>query len=155
MRDRRFVAEHRGGPLKKEQHIQLMQWAIACAEHVLHLFGEETDERLLNALQAAKAWANGKATVGDARKAAVQAIAVANEVTNPAAIAIARAVGHAVATAHMADHSLGPAMYALKALKIAGKPTEGEREWQNRQLPPEIRELALSARAEKEKHFKI
>lgn len=37
MRDRRFVAMHRGGPLKKEQHIQLMKRAIQCSEHVLDL----------------------------------------------------------------------------------------------------------------------
>jgi hypothetical protein len=37
------------------------------------------------------------------------------------AIAVARSVGHAVATAHIADHSLGAAWYALKAVKSAGK----------------------------------
>ena len=35
-----------------------------------------------------------------------------------AEIAVARAIGHTVATAHMADHSLGAALYALKAVKI-------------------------------------
>jgi len=38
MRDKRFIAEHRGGPLKKEQHYQLIKWACDCAEHVLCLF---------------------------------------------------------------------------------------------------------------------
>jgi len=146
MRDRRFIAEHRGGPLKKEQHYQLITWACDCAGHVLPLFGEEIDTRLSKALEAAEAWKHGNATVGEARKASLGAIAVANEVSNKTAIAVARAVGHAVATAHMADHSLGPAWYALKAVKNEGESTYAERKWQNNQLPPEIKELVLSAR---------
>jgi hypothetical protein len=47
-----------------------------------------------------------------------KAIAVANESSsNAVSVALARAVGHAVATAHMADHSLRAADYALKAIK--------------------------------------
>jgi hypothetical protein len=146
MRDKRFVAVHRGGPLKKEQHCQLIRWANACAEHVLRLFGENIDERLINALRVAKAWEIGLVSVGDARKASLGAIAVVNEASNPVAIAVARAVGHAVATAHMADHSLGAAEYALKAIKAADKSIETERKWQDEQLPSEIIELVLSAR---------
>lgn len=149
MRDKRFVAEHRGGPLKKEQHYQLMNWACDCAEHVLPLLGEKIDERLIYALNVGRAWAQGDASVGKARKASVGAHAVARESTNSVAIAVARAIGHAVATAHMADHSLGPAYYALKAVKNAGKSVDAERKWQNEQLPPEINELILTAREAK------
>ncbi len=146
MRDKRFIAAHRGGPLQKEQHRQLMQWACACAGHVLPLFGKTMDERLIQALQVARAWQEGNATVGDARKAAVQAHAAAREASDAVACAVARAVGHAVATAHMADHALGPAWYALKAVKQAGQSTEQERQWQDQQLPKDIKDLVLSAR---------
>jgi len=146
MRDKRFIAEHRGGPLKKEQHYQLIQWACDCAEHVLPLFGENIDERLTNALRVANAWKQGKTSVGDARKAAVSAHAVARESSNPTAIAVARSVGHAVATAHMADHSLGAAWHALKAVKNAGKSIAAERKWQDEQMPSEIKDLVLTAR---------
>jgi len=146
MRDKRFIAEHRGGPLKKAQHYQLIKWACDCAEHVLHLFGEKIDERLKNALNVAKEWIQGNTSVGEARKASLGAIAVARESSNPSAIAVARSVGHAVATAHMADHSLGAALYALKAVKNAGKSTVAETSWQNEQLPSEIKELVLTAR---------
>jgi hypothetical protein len=105
MRDQGFIAEHRGGPLKKEQHYQLITWACACRGNVLDLSGETTDERLKNALDVAKAWKQGNASVGDARNASVGAIAAANESSDPAAIAVARSAGHAVATAHMADHA--------------------------------------------------
>ena len=146
MRDKRFIAEHRGGPLKKEQHYQLIQWACDCAENVLHLFGEIPDERLKNALNVAKEWKGGNASTGDAMKASVAAHAVARESSDPTSIAVARCVGHAVATAHMADHSLGAAWYALKAVKNAGTSPDAERRWQDEQLPSEIKDLILTAR---------
>jgi hypothetical protein len=52
----------------------------------------------------------------------------------------------------MADHSLGPALYALKAVKSAGKSVEAERKWQDERLPPEIRELVLTS--EKQKYLR-
>ena len=99
----------------------------------------------------ARQWADGNTTVGEAMKASVGAHAVAREFTNPTSIAVARAVGQAVAIAHMADHSLGAAIYALKAIKNAGKSIETERKWQNEQLPSEIMEIVLTARTNKEK----
>ena len=156
MRDRRFVAEHRGGPLKKEQHRQLMKWAVECSEHALPLFGEKIDERLLNALKTAKDWREGKATVGEARNAAFAVHAVARESSDPTAVAVARSVGHAVATAHMADHSLGAALYALKAVKAAGESVEAERNWQEAKLPADIKGLVLTAlESPKFRSFKI
>lgn len=149
MRDKRFVAEHRGGPLKKQQHHQLMTWACSCAEHVIPLVDTKIDERLPQALQVAKEWIKANASVGDARKAAIQAHAVARDSSDPVSIAVARCVGHAVATAHMADHSLGAAWYALKAVKNAGKSLDAERDWQNDQLPLEIKHLVRSARENK------
>jgi hypothetical protein len=149
VRDKRFVAEHRGGLLSREQHYQLIEWACDCAENVLHLFGERLDERLSNALNVAKEWKRGNASVGDARNASLGAIAAAREASSPTAVAVARSVGHAVATAHMADHSLGAALYALKAVKNEGKSIDEERRWQDEQLPLEIRELVLTARKTK------
>jgi len=150
MRDRRFIAEHRGGLLKKDHHRQLIKWACKCSEHVLPLCGETVDERLINALLIAKEWSTGYAKVGDAMKASVSSHAAARESASPISIAVARSVGQAVATAHMADHSLGAAIYALKAVKFANKSIDAERKWQNEQLPSEIRELVLTARTEKD-----
>jgi hypothetical protein len=146
MRDKRFIAEHRGGPLKKEQHCLLITWACHCAEHVLPLFGEKSDERLENALLIAKDWAQGNASTGDAMKASAAAHAVARESSDPTSIAVARSAGQAVATAHMADHSLGAAWYALKAVKNAGTLPDAERRWQDEQLPSGIKDLVLTAR---------
>jgi hypothetical protein len=155
MRDKRFVADHRGGPLNKVRHRQLIIWASACAEHVLSLLGEKIDDRLVYALLIAREWEKDKVAVGYAMKASQGAHTVARESSDPLKIAVARSIGHAVATAHMADHSLGSALYALKAVKIAGNSIEQERKWQNDHLPSEIRELIISSMINKEKHFKI
>jgi hypothetical protein len=146
MRDRRFVAAHRGGPLSKESHRLLARWAAACAERVLPLFAaDHQDDRPLRAIEVAISWSDGSATVGQAQKAAVAAHAAARAAPNPAAVAAARAAGHAAATAHAADHCLGPALYAVKAVAAAGRDPGGEREWQLAQLPPDLRELVVSA----------
>lgn len=146
MRDQRFIALHRGGPLTKEQHYLLMNLACSYAEHLFPLFRNPIEVCLLEAIAIAKLWTQGAATVGDARKASVAAHAYARSLSNPVEIAVARAVAHAIATAHMADHSLGPAYYALKAVKSAGLSVELERKWQDEQIPSEIRELYLTAR---------
>ena len=83
-----------------------------------------------------------------ARTAAFAAHAAARVVSGAAREA-ARAAGHAVAVAHMADHELGAAAYAIRTVRAAA--LEGEREeagrlecqWQRAQLPGEIRDLVL------------
>lgn len=146
MRDRRFITEQRGGLLSRGRHIQLMRWACDCAEHVLPLYGNHIDEPLLKNLRVARAWTEGRATVGEARRASLESIAVAREAPNPTAAAVARAVGHAAATAHMADHCLGPVLYALKALRSSGTPIDEEMKWQEAGLPSDIKDLVVSAR---------
>ena len=152
MRDKRYIAEHRGGTLNKEQHRLLVIWACDCVENILPLYGNVIDERLTKAIKTARKWVKGTASVGDARNASINAIALANELENKTAIAIARSVGHAVAAAHMADHSLRAAEYALKAVKLAGKSMETERKWQDEHLSTEIIDMVLASRNEKKKH---
>jgi hypothetical protein len=45
----------------------------------------------------------------------------------------------------MADHSLGAAVYALRAVEAAGGDVAAEQAWQVERLPDEIRDLVLSA----------
>jgi hypothetical protein len=151
-RDPRFVAIHRGGSLDEPNHRRLADWAADCAEHVLPMFaaGCPDDDRPARAVATARAWSRGEATVTDAREAAYAAHAAAREATDPVAREVARACGHAVATAHMADHELGAAFYAIRAVRLASPPSEaqaaGQREcrWQRDRLPDDIRELVLS-----------
>lgn len=148
-RDKRFIAAHRGGELQKSAHRLLAMWAADCAEHVSQNFTKEcpSDDRVRDAIAAARAWSREEISVGAARKAASRAHAAAREASGAAAVAAARAAGHAVATAHMADHSLGCVYYGIKAVKAASLPAETEREyrWQCARLPDQIRGLVLAA----------
>jgi len=158
MRDTRFVAAHRGGALSKDNHHKLIGWARECSEHVLSLIGDDVDNRLVHALRVAEAWEKGNAKTGEAMKASASAHAAARESSDPVSIAVARSIGHAVATAHMADHAPGAALYALKAVGRGGKSVGKEREWQKtrlEQLPAEIEELVLSTMIRKAKSLKI
>lgn len=154
-RDPRFVALHRGGQLDPARHRLLAAWAADCADHVLPLFTDAhpEDDRPRRAIETARAWSRGETTVGEARAAAIAAHAAARSASNPAAREAARAAGHAAATAHMADHELGAAVYAIRAVRLAadaaGMPDANEAganecRWQREQLPEEIRELVLS-----------
>ena len=145
MRDRRFIAVHRGGPLDRDSHIFLARWAADCAGRVLPLFTRcSEDIRPARALETARAWANGEVRTGAAMKASVAAHAAARQVRDKAAIAAARAAGHAVATAHFADHSMGALLYALKALETSGGASDSELELQLAKLPDHLREPVWS-----------
>ncbi len=145
------MAVHRGGVLSVEHHRLLALWAADCAEHILTFF-KTKDERPWTAVKAARAWTIGEISVGEARKAAVNAHAAARESSELAQVYVARAAGHAVATAHMADHAPGAAVYAIKALRAA-EHTEAsiqqEHKWQKDHLPEEIKALVLSTFKEK------
>ncbi|HTX79554.1 MAG TPA: hypothetical protein VMC62_07795 [Longilinea sp.] len=160
-RDPRFVTIHRGGWLDETQHHLLASWAADCAEHVLPLFTTKypEDDRPRRAIEMAHVWSLGEATVEEAREAAFAAHTAAKSVSDAAAKAAARAAGHAVATAHMADHELGAAAYAIKAVRLASPKVDekavGEREcqWQRERLPETIRELVLSDEERRNKKF--
>lgn len=149
-RDPRLVTVRRGGTLRDADHRLLAVWAAACAEHVLHLFEQAHpgDERPRRAIEQARAWARGEITMTQARTAAYAAHDAAREASGSAKEA-ARAAGHAVAVAHMADHELGAAAYAIRAARAAADPNDrddvgrAECRWQRAQLPVEIRDFVL------------
>jgi hypothetical protein len=109
---------------------------------------------LKDALFIAREWEKGNVPTSAALKASVNAHRVAREASDPTSIAIARSVGQALASAHMADHSVGAALYALKAVKSAGKSVEAERKWQIEHLPSSFTELILTTLKNKEKGIK-
>ena len=148
-RNPQFVTVRRGGTLDDSQHRLLAAWAADCAEHVLDYFYSQytDDNRPRNAIEQARAWSRGEISMIQAREAAYAAHDAAKAATGAARDA-ARAAGHAVATAHMADHELGAAAYAIKAAQAASKDNSVEAghqecQWQREQLPEEIRELVL------------
>jgi hypothetical protein len=113
------------------------------------------DDRPRIAIETARTWSRGEVTVGEARAASVAAHAAARSASEGAAREAARAAGHAVATAHMADHSLGAAAYAVRAASRASQAPDArragdrERRWQREHLPEAIRELVVSAQEQR------
>jgi hypothetical protein len=106
----------------------------------------------------AKEWESGTVKTGKAMIASSGAHEVARESADPVIIAAARSVGHTVATAHMADHSPRGALYALKAVKLAGKSIQEERDWQTKQLqklPSMLVDLVIPVLNQKAKSLKV
>jgi hypothetical protein len=150
-RDSRFVTIRAGGTLGDSQHHLLAVWAADCAEHVLNYFYlyHPDDERPRHAIEQARAWSRGEISMTQAREAAYAAHDAARAAAGAAREA-ARAAGHAVATAHMADHELGAAAYAIRAVRAASpinnrdEAGRSECQWQRLRLPDSIRALVLS-----------
>jgi len=153
-RDPRFVTVRRGGTLEDAHHRLLAAWAADCAERVAGLFASAHpgDDRVQRAIEAARAWSRGEISMTQAREAAYAAHEAARSAEGAAREA-ARAAGHAVATAHMADHELGAAAYAIRAVRAAS-PADSREEagraecrWQRERLPVAVRDLVLSDQA--------
>jgi len=125
-----------------EKHRLLIHWAVDCVKHGIEIANEIiADDRALKALEIAEKWEKGNATVGEAREAAFAAHEAARECEDKMKQALMRACGHAVATAHMADHSLQARIYVLKALKIKEVEIVKEMEWQIKNADKSIKEL--------------
>lgn len=148
-RDRRLITIRRGGTLTDDDHRLHARWAAACAEHVLGLFEAERpeDPRPRAAIDAIRAWADGELAMMDSRAAGGHAMGAARDLAGAARFA-AYAAGQAACVAHVAEHNLGAAAYAIKAVRAAAPGdavTAGcvEAAWQREQLPDAIRELVL------------
>lgn len=148
MKKSRFSIAHKDDEMlefvKNTDQKTLAVWAIDCAERVLHYFEEQypEDQRPRSAVKTLQEWLDtGIFKMAIIRKASLDAHASAREVgeDNPARSA-ARAAGQAVATAHVARHSYGSAVYAQQAIHRAADPAEAgaavakERDWQYRHL---------------------
>jgi Imm-5 like putative immunity protein len=148
-RDPRFITIRRGGTLTDSDHHALALWAAACAEHVLVLFesARPSDPRPRDAIDRARAWADGEIRMSEARSAGGHAMAAARNLRGAPRHA-AYAAGQAAVVAHVAAHELGAAAYAIKAARAA--PEGGgeaarrlECRWQRDRLPETVRDLVL------------
>ena len=101
-------------------HRKFALMAAKEAERVLPLFEKERphDERPRKAIEAIRAWAQGKRELGmaEVRKLSLDSHAAARESKSDAARFAARAAGHAVATWHVPTHAMGVPIYACKAV---------------------------------------
>ena len=151
VRDPRLITLRRGGSLSDADHHRLALWAALCAEHVLGLFEAEVpdDPRPRQAIGGARAWVVGELAMRATRALGGHAMAAARPLRGSARFA-AYAAGQAACVAHVPEHDLGAAAYAIKAARAAVPTAEAEAvaraecAWQRDQLPPEIRDLVLA-----------
>lgn len=109
---------------------KLFGWkAGQMAEQVLPIFEKENprDQRPRLAIQAIKAWAQGKRklSMAEVRKLSLDAHAAARAAKTPATRFAARSAGQAVATWHVPTHALAASLYAEKAI-YEGKGKKGK-----------------------------
>ena len=155
VRDPRLVTIRRGGTLTDADHRLLALWAATCAEHVLHLFEDDQvwDARPRDAIGAARRWARGEVTMMDARARGGHAMAAARPLRGAARLA-AYSAGQAACVGHVAEHDLGAAAYAIRAVAAASPSDPGagraERDWQRRQLDARIEALVLEDQARRD-----
>ncbi len=129
-----------------EDHRTLALWAADCAEHVLAAFEDARpdDDRPRLAIAAARAWARGELSAADVWAAAFAAHDAARDAEGrPAAVAAARAAGHAAATGHVATHAPHAAEYARKAVDARRGPATMEKTWQRQRLPAHLRGIGF------------
>lgn len=149
-RDPRLITVRRGGTLSDEHHRLLALWAAECAEHVLPLFEDAApdDRRPREAIEHIRAWTRGEVGMMASRAAGGHAMGAARPLAGAPRFA-AYAAGQAGAVAHVAEHDLGAAAYAIKAVRASVPPGEaeeaGRREcaWQRSRLPDAVRDLVL------------
>lgn len=150
VRDPRLITVRRGGTLTEADHHLIALWAAECAEHVLVLFEAQRpdDPRPRGAIEAARSWARGEKPMMETRTAGGHAMGAARDLRGSPRFA-AYAAGQAAVAAHVAEHDLGAAAYAIKAAVAAAPPGEEEAtrraecRWQRDRLPDAVRELVL------------
>ncbi|KGN37766.1 putative immunity protein [Knoellia subterranea] len=150
VRDPRLITVRRGGTLTDADHQLLTLWAAQCAEHVLDLFesAEPGDERPRAAIEHARAWVRGEVPMMESRAAGGHAMGAARPLRGAPRFA-AYAAGQAACVPHVAEHDLGAAAYAIKAVLAAAPAASAEevrlreRDWQREQLPDQVRDLVL------------
>lgn len=149
-RDPRLVTVRRGGSLTDDDHRLLALWAATCAEHVLELFEAERpeDPRPRAAIAHVRAWVRGEARMMKTRAVGGHAMGAARDLRGAPRHA-AYAAGQAAVVAHVAEHDLGAAAYAIRAACAAVPPERresarrSERGWQRARLPDAVRDLVL------------
>lgn len=152
VRDPRLVTVRRGGLLSDADHALLALWAADCAGHVLRLFEQQApdDPRPRDAIVAARRWSAGDLPMMEARAAGGHAMGAARELSGAPRFA-AYAAGQAACVGHVAEHDLGAAAYAIKAVQAA-YPSDpharrAERDWQRAQVPDHLAAFVIEDQA--------
>ena len=124
--------------LSEAQRRTLAPWAADCAARALARFEAAApgDGRPRAAIDGLRAFARAELPVEAVRTLSAAAHAAAREVREPAAVAAARAAGHAAAIAHTGSHARG-VIYAAKA----SADPQAELDWQLAHASPQVKAI--------------
>ena len=108
------------GLIEQQKHRTLVMWALDCAKAPLAQFEEKYPYELRPraALELCEAWSRGTVKMPAAKRAILDAHAVAKEIDDGVYGALCHAIGHAGATVHVETHALGLPFYELTALVL-------------------------------------
>lgn len=106
--------------IEQQEHRTLVVWALDCAKIPLAQFEEKYPQELRprRALDLCEKWSRGKIKMPVAKRAILDAHAVAKEMDDKVCGALCHAIGHAGATVHVETHALGLVFYELTALVL-------------------------------------
>ncbi len=93
-------------------------WALDCAKVTLEQFEEKYPEELRprTCIELCEIWATGKIKMPLAKKAIIDAHAVAKTIMDDEYSAICHGIGQAGSTVHVGTHALGLPIYELSAI---------------------------------------
>ena len=138
--DKPFTGRIDHQAFKPDQKVMAL-WAAECAERVLPYFEKKypRDDRPGKAIDALREWIKtGEFHMKTIRGASLAAHAAAKGRKEQDAAFAAHSAGQAVATAHVATHALGAALYGIRAVAAhSGDTDDGmvtERSWQLERL---------------------
>lgn len=106
--------------IEMQKHRTLVMWALDCGKVPLEKIQSKypAEARPAAALELCGAWARGEIKMPAAKRAILDAHAVAKEVEDAAIAARCHAVGHAGATVHVETHAIGLPIYELTAIVL-------------------------------------
>ena len=112
--------------IEKQTHRTMILWAFDCVKMPLTTmqlkYPEET--RFQNAYTLCDLWAQGEIKMPIAKRAILDAHAVAKEWDDPVDIALCHAIGQGLSSVHVETHALGLVFYELSAIVFANKEYE-------------------------------
>lgn len=109
--------------INSQNHRTLILWAQDAAKQALNNFEEKYPQeyRPRKCLELCEKWAKGEILMPLAKRAILDAHAVAKEINDSVYGALCHAIGHAGATVHVKTHALGLPFYELTAIVLQNK----------------------------------
>ncbi|MDE6661354.1 MAG: hypothetical protein K2J93_05995 [Anaeroplasmataceae bacterium] len=100
--------------------VVLAKWSLKLAKHIIHIANFDTNRypEIQEGFEMNELWQIGKARMHDVRQIGFKIHRLAREQSDELSKTIFRVIGHAIASAHMKEHSLVASDYAIKVVNL-------------------------------------